>query len=135
MSRSAIYGTVIVLVHLLVNIVHGLAHRALGVGLSPLGSAFVVVVILILPLIAMALLWTMRKRVGLILLTLSMLGALLFGLYHHFVATGPDHVHAQPSGGWGDAFVLTSYLLLISEALGTYVGLYFLSRKIEFQSS
>jgi hypothetical protein len=135
MSRSATYGTTIVLVHLLVNIVHGLAHRVLGIGLTPLGSAFVVVVILILPLIAMALLWTMRRRLGLILLTLSMFGALLFGLYHHFVAAGPDHIHAQPSGGWGDAFVLTSYLLLISEVLGTYVGLLFLSKKIELPHS
>jgi hypothetical protein len=135
MSRSATYGTAIVLVHLLVNVVHGLAHRELGIGLSPLGSAFVVVVILVLPLIAMALLWTIRRRVGLILLTLSMFGALLFGLYHHFVAAGPDHIHAQPSGGWGDAFLLTSYLLLISEALGTYVGLLFLSKKIELPHS
>ena len=134
MSRSAAYGTAIVLVHVVVNIVQGLAHRELGIGLSPLGSAFVVVVILVLPLIAMALLWTMR-RVGLILLTLSMFGALLFGLYHHFVAAGPDHIHAQLSGGWGDAFVLTSYLLLITEALGTYAGLFFLSKKIELPHS
>ena len=135
MSRSASYWTAIVLAHLLVNIAHGLAHRALGIGLTPIGSVFVVVVILILPLIAMALLWTMRRRVGLILLTLSMFGALLFGLYHHFVAAGPDHIHAQPSGGWGDTFVLTSYLLLIMEALGTYVGLLFLSKKVALPHS
>jgi hypothetical protein len=128
MSRPATYGTAIVLAHLLINIAHGLAHGELGIGLTPLGSAFVIVVIMALPLIAMALLWTVRKRLGLILLTLSMFGALLFGLYHHFVIAGPDHVHAQPSGGWGSVFVLTSYLLLITEALGTYAGFFFLRR-------
>ena len=128
MRRPATYGTAIILAHLLINIAHGLAHGELGIGLTPLGSAFVIVVIMVLPLIAMALLWTVRKRLGLILLTLSMFGALLFGLYHHFAIAGPDHVHAQPSGGWGSMFVLTSYLLLISEALGTYVGFFFLKR-------
>ena len=126
MKRSAVYGTAIVLAHLVVNIAHGSAHRELGVGLSPLGSIFVIVVVLVLPLVAMVMLWTMRKRLGLILLAFSMGGAFLFGLYHHFLIAGPDHIHAQPSGGWGSTFVLTSYLLLITEALGTYVGIYFL---------
>ena len=89
MKRSATYGTAIVLAHLLVNIAHGAAHRELGVGLSTLGSIFVIVVVLILPLVAMVLLWTARLRLGLILLALSMGGALLFGLYHHFLVVGP----------------------------------------------
>ena len=82
--------------------------------------------VLISPLIAMALLWTAEQRLGLILLSLSMFGSLLFGLYHHFLAVSPDHIHSQPSGGWGTPFVLTAYLLLITEAIGTYVGVHFL---------
>jgi hypothetical protein len=46
---------------LLVNIVHGLAHRKLRVGLVSLGSIFVIVVMLALPLIAAGLLWTAKK--------------------------------------------------------------------------
>jgi hypothetical protein len=110
--------TVIVVVHLLVNIAHGLAHRELRVGLPPFGSVFVIVVVLIFPLIAMTLLW--------ILLSLSMFGSLLFGLYHHFLAVSPDHIHSQPPSAWGITFVLTAYLLLITEAIGTYVGVHFL---------
>jgi hypothetical protein len=125
MNRAAGYATAIVLAHLIVNIVHGLAHRNLGVGLAPMDSIFVVVVILILPLIAMGLTWTAKKRLGFILLLLSMFGALVFGLYHHFLATSPDHVHAQPASPWGTAFVLTAYGLLITEALGAYVGFHF----------
>lgn len=85
MNRSAKYVTAIVVVHLLVNIAHGLAHRELRVGLPTSGSVFVVVVVIIFPLIAMTLLWTAEKRLGLILLSLSMFGSLLFGLYHHFL--------------------------------------------------
>jgi hypothetical protein len=80
------------------------------------------VVVLVFPLIATGLLWTSKKRHGLILLSLSMFGSLLFGLYYHFLAVSPDHIHSQPSGGWGTTFVLTAYRLLIAEAIGTYVG-------------
>jgi hypothetical protein len=125
-NRSAKYVTAIVVAHLLVNIVHGLAHRELRVGLDPPASIFVIVVVLVSPLLAMALVWTTKKRIGLILLSLAMFGSLLFGFYHHFLAVSPDHVHSQPPSLRGIAFVLTAYLLLITEAIGTYVGVHFL---------
>lgn len=112
--------------HLLVTIVHGLSHRNLHVGLTALTAIFVNVVVLISPLLAMVLVWTVKKRLGLILLSLSMFGSLLFGLYHHFLAMSSDHVHAQPTTLWGMTFVLTAYCLLITEAIGTYVGIHFL---------
>ena len=67
MNRSAEYATAIVVAHLMVNIVHGLAHRELHVGLAPLASIFVIAVVLILPLIATGFLWTAKKRLGLTL--------------------------------------------------------------------
>ena len=126
MNRSAKYATAIVVAHLLVNLVHGLAHRDVHVGLPPLDSIFVVVVVLASPLLAMALVWTTKKRIGLILLSLSMFGSLLFGFYHHFLVASPDHVRLQPASAWGIAFVLTAYGLLITEAIGAYVGIHFL---------
>ena len=127
MNCSAKYATtIVVLTHLLINLIHGVAHRELDVGLSPSGSVFVIVVVLILPLVALALLWTARRRIGFIILSLSMLASLLFGLYHHFVIISPDHVHSQPSSPWGIAFIFTAYGLLITEAIGTYVGIHFL---------
>jgi hypothetical protein len=60
-SRAASHVTAIVLVHLLVNLAHGFAHRELRVGLSPSGSIFVILVVLILPLVAMALVWTVNS--------------------------------------------------------------------------
>ena len=82
----------------------------LRVGLAPLASIFIIVVVLVFPLIAMALLWTAEKRLGLVLLSLSMFGSLLFGLYHHFLAAGPDHVHSQSASAWRTTFVVTAYL-------------------------
>ncbi len=120
------YATAIVVAHLLVIIGHGLAHCELGVSLPPSGSVFVILVVLILALVAMALVWTSQKRLGLIVLLLSMFGSLLFGLYHHFLAAGPDHVHSQPANQWGVTFIVTAYLLLITEATGAYAGMHFL---------
>ena len=125
-NRSAKYVTAIVVAHLLVNIAHGLAHRELRVGLDPPASIFVTVVVLVSPLLAMALVWTTKKRIGLILLSLSMFGSLLFGFYHHFLVASPDHIHSQPASAWGIAFALTAYGLLIMEAIGTYIGVHFL---------
>jgi hypothetical protein len=60
-NRSPKYATAIVVAHLLVNLVHGLAHRELRIGLAPLASIFVIVVVLIFPLIAMGLLFLARQ--------------------------------------------------------------------------
>lgn len=43
-----------------------------------------------------------------------------------FSAASLDHIHSQPPTAWGITFVLTAYLLLITEAIGTYVGIHFL---------
>ena len=85
-----------------------------------------IVVVLVSPLLAMVLVWTVTKRPGLILLSLSMFGSLLFGLYHHFLVASTDHVRSQPLSLWGNIFVLTAYGLLITEAIGAYVGIHFL---------
>jgi len=99
------------------------------VSLPPAGMFFVIVVILLGPLLALALLWTSQKRVGLLLLTVSMAASAVFGLYHHFLVRGADHVSAQSPGPAGTAFVVTAYLLFLTESLGTILGLYFLREK------
>ena len=102
------------------------AQGELSVGLDPPASIFVIVVVLVGPLLAMALSWTTKKQIGLILLSLSMFGSPLFGFYHHFLVASPDHVRLQPASAWEIGFVLTAYGLLFTEAIGTYVGVYFL---------
>ena len=126
MNRPAGYVTAIVGAHLLLSIAHGLAHLELHVGLVRPDVIFVILVVLLLPLVAMGLVWTAEKRRGLILLSLSMSASLLFGMYHHFMVMSPDHVRSQPPNPWGLAYVLTAYGLSITEAIGTYLGVHFL---------
>ena len=97
--------------------------------LPPVGMLLVIIVILLSPLLALALLWTSQKRLGLLLLTVSMAASSIFGLYHHFLIRGADHVSAQPPGPAGTVFVVTAYLLFLTEALGVVLGLYFLREK------
>jgi hypothetical protein len=129
-NRAVKYGTALVLVHLMVNIIHGAAHRELGVELGPAAMLFVIGIILLCPLSAMILLWTSQRRLGVVILTLSMAASLVFGLYNHFAVRGPDHVGEQGPGPWGTAFVLTAYLLFFTEAMGTCMGLYFLYQMV-----
>ena len=126
MNRPAGYVTAIVVAHMLLSIAHGLAHLELHVGLVRPDVIFVILVVLLLPLVAMGLVWTAEKRRGLILVSLSMSASLLFGMYHHFMVMSPDHVRSQPPNPWGLAYVLTAYGLSITEAIGTYLGVHFL---------
>lgn len=126
MTAAAKSVMAIVVTHLLVTLLHGLAHRALDVKLAPLATSFVVTIVLLSPLLAWFLVWIGKQRSGLVLLPFSMSGSFLFGLYHHFLAISSDHVHSQPGTPWGTTFVLTAYGLLLTEAIGTYVGAHFL---------
>jgi hypothetical protein len=127
-NRAKKYLGILVVVHLLINIGHGAAHRELHITLPPAGMLFVIIVILLCPLLALALLWTSQKRLGLLLLTVSMAASSVFGLYNHFLVRGSDHVSAQAPGPAGAAFVVTAYLLFLIEGLGASLGLYFLAR-------
>jgi NADPH:quinone reductase-like Zn-dependent oxidoreductase len=55
-------------------------------------------VILIAPLVAAGLMWTRYVVVGVCMIFLSMLGALLFGVYHHYVLVSPDNIGHLPHG-------------------------------------
>src|SRR6185369_4330095 len=95
---NRIVCTFAVLAHLVVNILHGRAHEALGVGLNTFQNVYVIGVILIAPLIAMLLLWTRFARTGLWLLVIAMAASLIFGVMYHYVVVSPDHVSHLPPG-------------------------------------
>jgi hypothetical protein len=123
-DRSANYATVIVVARLLVNIVHGLAHSELHVGFRCLdlrhrgGGAGLSFDRSGAPLDSQETIRTYSP-------SLSMFGSLLFGLSHHFLVVSRNPIHSQFSSGWGTRFVRTAYLLLITEAIGTYAGIHF----------
>ncbi|HEX3252477.1 MAG TPA: hypothetical protein VHS05_23770 [Pyrinomonadaceae bacterium] len=117
-----VWVTIVVLAHLAVNILHGQAHTRLGVGLSAWQQAYVIAVILLAPLVALALVFTRYARTGLWLLLASMLGSLIFGACYHYVVISPDHVAHLPAGAARGLFRITALLLLLTEALGVAVA-------------
>jgi len=113
---------IVVVAHLIVNILHGQAHTRLAVGLSEWQQFYVIAVILLAPLIALALSFTRFAKAGLWLLLASMLGSLIFGACYHYVIISPDHVAHLPPGDARGLFRITALLLLITEALGVAVA-------------
>jgi len=113
---------IVVVAHLIVNILHGQAHTRLAVGLSEWQQFYVIAVILLAPLIALALCFTRFAKAGLWLLLASMLGSLIFGACYHYVIISPDHVAHLPPGDARGLFRITALLLLITEALGVAVA-------------
>jgi hypothetical protein len=120
--RIALMSTVVVLAHLLVSIIHGCAHDRLVVGLSPWQNVYVLTVIVIAPLVAMALIWTRYAHAGLLLLVISMAGSLIFGVVYHYIVISPDHVSHIPPGDAQGLFRTTALLLALTEAFGVAVG-------------
>lgn len=115
-------GTVAVVIHAIIAVLHGAAHTELGIQMTAAENLFINIIIVAAPVVAAILLWTRFARAGAILLAMSMAGALLFGGYHHYVAISPDHVAHLPAGSLQGQFRATAALLVVSEAFGVGVG-------------
>jgi len=120
--RTSVWITATVLAHTVVIVLHAWAHASLGVDLSRFQVAFIVSVIMVAPILAAALAWTTYRRLGAIILTVAMFGALIFGAYYHFLDSGMDNISEVPSGHWGALIRVTSVLLAITEGGGSIVG-------------
>ena len=123
--------TVVVAAHLIVNILHGQAHTRLAVGLSNWQQIYVITVILLAPLVALAFSFTRYARAALWLLLVSMLGALIFGVCYHYVIISPDHVAHLPPDDARSMFRVTAVLLVATEALGAVVAAIALRNSIQ----
>jgi hypothetical protein len=119
LQRLAIF---IVVFHLIISLVHGTAHSQLHIDMNLWQSLYILIVITLLPIISGFLVWR-RWRGGFFLLTVSMLGSLMFGGYYHFVAAGADNIASLGSHSWTLPFQLTAVLIAITEAAGVLTGL------------
>ena len=126
-------GAAVVLAHFAVVMLHGAAHTQLKVELATWQTAFVLMVIVVAPLLAAILIWTRFSRFGFGLLSLAMGGALVFGVYFHYLTISPDHVSHLPPGDAQGTFRLTALLLAITEAVGLVIGVVY-SRRAARQS-
>ena len=122
-----ITAALVVLVHTVMMLVHGAAHMRLKVELSTWAKIYVLCVVGIGPIAGFFLLRSSRQRTGAAILFTTMLGALLFGLWNHFIAHGPDHVMHLEAGAWRLPFQATAVLLAVSETAGAIVALMLLS--------
>jgi hypothetical protein len=132
-NRSTLVGFAIgiVVVHFAINVAHGIAHQHLAIGVNAFQKAFVAVVIVVAPLWAAYLIWKRSMRTGGALLALSMAGALVFGVYYHFILPGPDHVthiNLPISLDMRDIFDVSAVLLALFECLGVLAGARILSK-------
>jgi hypothetical protein len=123
MPRKFVIATArVVLVHTVVMLVHGAAHMRLNIELSPWANIYVLGIVGIGPIIGLIFLRSTRQRTGATILFITMVGALLFGLWNHFIAPGADHVMHLQASQWRLPFQVTAGLLLISEAAGAVIA-------------
>ena len=72
--------------------------------------------------------WTRYVLVGVWMFFLSMLGALLFGAYHHYVTVSPDNIGHLPHGS-ADAhstFIASAAALALLELASALYGAFYL---------
>lgn len=120
---SVITAALVVLVHAVIALVHGAAHMRLNVELPAWANIYVLCIVGIGPIAGLFLLRSSRQRTGATILFTTMIGALLFGLWKHFIAHGPDHVMHLQAGAARLPFQATAVLLATSESAGAIVAL------------
>lgn len=120
--RDRRLAVALVIVHAVVSGVHGLAHAELPVALAAWQEAFVLLVPTLAPFAALVLLYRDPERAGAALLTVSMVGAFVFGTYFHYLVPNPDHVASIPAGPWHVHFVWTAAAIALSEFAGAVLG-------------
>jgi len=123
---TRIVTTLLVVVHLAATLWHGDAHTRLAIDLPPAKTAFVFVVILIAPIVAAGLVWTRYLSMALWVFFLSMLGALLFGAYHHYVMVSPDNIGHLPEASpqFHSQFISSAAAIALLELASALYGAY-----------
>ena len=71
---------------------------------------------------ALVLYWTRFARAAALLLGISMLAGMLFGIYYHFIAASPDNVAHLPEGHGQGFFIATAVALVPIELAATAYG-------------
>jgi hypothetical protein len=112
----------LVLLHLLITVPHGLAHSSMHIEMNGWQNVYIFVVINLVPLVSIFLIWK-RLPASFLVLLIAMLGSLLFGVYYHFIAPGPDNVAEVGGHDWTRTFQATAVLLAVSELAGVFVSL------------
>ena len=118
--------TTLVIIHLIAPLWHGDAHTTLEINLPDLKNLFVYIVILGGPIVGAALVWTRHSVLGAGLVAVSMVGALVFGVYHHYILVSPDNIAHLPTGPPGAAtqFIDSAALIAVIELGSALLGFF-----------
>ena len=123
MRKAAAYGTAMVVLATVANLLHAVSHVGQDVmSLEAWQWAYVIGVIFLSPVVAAALLWTPLRLAGAWLLLASMSGSFVFDLAYHFLIPGPDNVFTLQPGVWLVALWSSSLILVAVSGLGCLVG-------------
>ena len=127
---ARLWLTLVAVVHLEVARRHGAAHISLTVVLSEFQQLFVYAVIVGGPIVATVGFWTRYFVVSVWLFCSCMTGALLFGVFYHYVLISADNVSCLPLGSVSAhlEFTRTALLLALLESCGVLSGTAFLIR-------
>ena len=127
MKRTLLMSaTWIVVLNALVLLAHSAAHVSLHIlSMTIFDDLFIGIVIMILPLVALFMIHnTHHSNWGMLLLLLTMLSSLIYGLIHHFLLPGMDNVANAGPEPWHLLFILTSYLQLPLQAVGAMISIW-----------
>ena len=133
MHEATVYGTAVVVLATVANLLHVISHAGQGVlSLEVWQRGYVVGIIFISPIVATALLWTRYRLVGAWLLLASMVGSFVFDFAYHFLIPGPDNIFTLQPGTWLIPFWVSSVLLVAVSGLGAVVGAWAVARLSRF---
>ena len=128
MKLEATIVTCVVIIHHIVAYLHGGAHNDLAILMAAWQNTFINVVIVFLPLVGVILLWTPYRRIGLYAVAVGMVGAMVFGIVHHYMLESPDHISHLPHGSphVHATFQWTAGAIAMLEGICSTVAGYFL---------
>jgi hypothetical protein len=124
-SETLLAGVVIL--HLILNAIHGLAHTRAKVLISTASTLFVFIVILIGPIAGLIIQRTFQPRAGALVIAITLAGAFFFGVANHFLIHGADHVSqvAEPQCA---LFGITAASLAVTELFGSALAFWCATR-------
>ena len=122
-SASETVLAAVVILHLAVSAVHGVAHMQAHVVLSSASILFLLTIVVIGPIVGLIAQRTILPRGGAWVVAATLAGALCFGLANHYLIRGSDHVShvAEP---WRALFGITAAFLVATEFFGSAVAVW-----------
>ena len=112
----------IALAHLAAQVTHGSSHIAAEVPITAAQFAFIIAVVTLLPLLAVAVAFQRDVRSGAELFAASMLASFAFGYLFHFVVDTAD-LHSNVVGEHSGLFFHSALSLALIEFAGFVYGL------------